>query len=205
MKRLMVVACLLGLSGSVIAQQGVKQTAPSGVTVTRESGGSIQTPLGYGIVLAKGSSLTREFIAIHDNALPVELVGTPGVTTVFKSGRGSGSYEYSANFSIQANDTLSAIEVRFLIFDIWGNHVKTLSASEIVDIKPGVKSDFNGAWNLFSENDAERHYASIAYVARVRTQAGKVIDANPAAVIDEAKKFAKKFSADDLDPKPDRK
>src|SRR4051812_20646812 len=44
----------------------MKSSARPSVTVSRGDGGSITTQLGYGIAVAKGSSLHREFIAIHD-------------------------------------------------------------------------------------------------------------------------------------------
>src|SRR5262249_310219 len=140
-----------------------------------------------------------------DGSLPVDLVGTPGIITAYKSERSVGSYVYRTKFSVEIREPLSAIEVRFLCFDVWGSHVRSLNFTEVVDLPAPTKTDFSAEWSLFSENDVEKHYASIAYVSRVRTQAGKVIEANAVPVIAEAKKFSKKFSADDLEPKPERK
>lgn len=53
---------MLSTSATLAAQQ-----------VTKSSGGSIKTELGYGIVLNKESSLTREWITIHDDSLPVDI------------------------------------------------------------------------------------------------------------------------------------
>jgi hypothetical protein len=53
-----------------------------------------------------------------------------------------------------------------------------------------------------SENEMSEHYASIAYIARVRTADGRVIEADPAAAVAEARKFSKKFTPLDLEPKP---
>lgn len=57
--------------------------APNTTTVTKADGGRITTELGYGIALVKGSSLHREWIAVHDTAIPVDTDGTPGVDTIY--------------------------------------------------------------------------------------------------------------------------
>ena len=51
-----------------------------------------------------------------------------------------------------------------------------------------------------------RHYASIAYISRVRTKEGRVVEADSGPIVDEAKKFSKKFTSADLEPpKPEKK
>jgi hypothetical protein len=169
--------------------------------VTRADGGSITTDLGYGIAVAKGSSLRREWIAVHVPALPVDLDGTPGVSTVYVRKEYSGEYNYRAKFRINTTQPIKAIEVRFLTFDVWGNHVRTLSSEDVVDIAAGVTKELQGSWSLYSENDVERHYASIAFIARIRLEDGHVLVAPTDAVVEEARKFSTKFTVAELDPK----
>lgn len=180
---------MLSTSATLAAQQ-----------VTKSSGGSIKTELGYGIVLNKESSLTREWITIHDDSLPVDIVGTTGVNTAY----GDRKYQYGAEYSIKTKEAISAIEVRFLTFDIWGNHVRNLSATGIQDVKAGVTQKFDAKWNEYSENRVSEYYASIAYIAQVRTADGRVVKANPETVLKEARKFSDKFSKSDLEPKPEK-
>ena len=67
----LIVACaLLVLPASEIGQQGDL------VSVSRASGGSVQIDLCYGIKINKESSLMHEWITVHDQVLPVDLVGT---------------------------------------------------------------------------------------------------------------------------------
>ncbi len=106
---------------------------------------------------------------------------------------------YMASYKVKAVDALSAFEVRFIIFDLWGEHVTTLSTTEVRDLDAGAEESFSASWRA-SPNVAERHYGSIAYVARVRTKAGIVIEADQAAVLREALKFSKKFKPEDLEP-----
>ena len=109
--------------------------------MTKADGGPITTELGYGIALAKNSSLHREWIAIHDAAMPVEIEGTPGVDTIYVSEKYSGSYQYEVKGKIRTNTAVSALELRFLTFDVWGNHFRTLSLEEVRDMKPGDTFD----------------------------------------------------------------
>ncbi len=175
---------------------------PQRVTVTRESGGSIQTKLGHGITVNQESTLTREWITLHDPSLPVSIVGTIGVNTVYESGRVSGDYKYGTKFTVEPQEPISAIQIRFLLFDIWGEHIKTLSFSEVADIK--APKEFSGSWRAYSENEVSEYYASIAYIARVRTQSGRVILGNTAPVLEEARKFSRKFTVEALEPKTEK-
>lgn len=174
---------------------------PSNTSVTRADGGSITTPLGYGIVVAKGSTLKREWIAVHDSTLPAQLEGTPGVVTVYVSRQYGGDYRYRTKFAVTTREAVRAFEVRFLTFDVWGEHVRTLRFEEVADIAANTRKEVSGEWSLYSENDVEKHYASIGYIVRVRLAGGRVIDAPTDRVIEEAKKFSEKFTAAELEPK----
>jgi len=176
-------------------------------TITKASGGSIKTKLSRNIIINDNSSLMREWITINDDSLPVVISDTVGVKTIYKEGSGysSGDYQYVSEYSVSAKEAVSAIEIRFITFDIWGNYSRNLSSTEIVDMAVGTSKKFNPSWSVFSENEVSEFYASIAYIAQVRTQSGKVIKADPSVILAEAKKFSTKFSEDDLDPKQIKK
>ena len=93
--------------------------AKAQVVITRATGGSIQTRLSANIIVNKESGITREWIAIHDPAMPAILVGTPGVTTAYVPDRLRGEYQYQAKPSVEAKEALAAVEIRFLVFDVW--------------------------------------------------------------------------------------
>lgn len=204
MRRLTIALFILMAAEMSVSQTSSSAKTQSTITFTRASGGSIQTILGYGIIVNKESSLTREWIAMHDTGFPVDLVETPGIVTAYEQNRVSGDYRYKTNFMIDVKESISAIEIRFLTFDIWGQHVRNLSLSEIRDVRPG-QIKLSGEWNLYSENECSDYYASIAYISRIRKANGQVIASDPSPVIQEAKKFSNKFSAADLEPKPEIK
>lgn len=93
---------------------------------------------------------------------------------------------------------MTAIHVTFLLFDLWGEHLTSLGFTEILDLKAGQKAPFSAQWNLHSEHDCSAYYASIAYVSRVRTADGRVLRADTAAVLKEARRFSEKFSEEKL-------
>ncbi len=183
--------------------------ADDSVTVTRADGGSIVTDrrlLGLD-ALAKGSSLKREWIAVHHTIMPVSLSGSPGVKTIYLSEDYSEKYWYMADIEIESKQAVRAIEVRFLIFDVWGNYVRTLSYREVTDREAGSKVKMGCLWPFYSKDEAEQHYASIAYVAQVRLDDGTVLEAPTVSVVREAQKFSKKFTAKELSQRilPDSK
>ena len=133
--------------------------------------------------------------------------GTPGVTTTYQSGSrfATGEYQYSAQVTLaaHASQAVTAFEVRFITFDVFGERMSTLSATEIEDIAPGGQKTFEWRWNLFRENDASRYFASIAFIANVRTADGQVHRANYDSVLDVVRGFAEEATEVDLEPSAD--
>jgi hypothetical protein len=176
--------------------------AQNRVQVLKESGGSIQTALSRTVRLNENSTLAREFITIIDPDIPLQLTECVGIRTVYKPGEAysNGGYVYQTTIALKATEDLRAFRVNFLTFDVWGNHVKTLSASDIVDISAGTAFTKECEWSIYSEHETSEHYASIAYVSMVRTASGAVIAGNNTAATAEAKKFSAKFQEEDLEP-----
>jgi len=176
----------------------------SSTIVLRESGGSIQTVLSHMSRLNKESTLEREFITIINKELPVGLTRCVGITTVYERGTdySASRYIYATKFAVKALEDVRAFETRFLLFNIWGRHVQSLTATEIADVRAGAVRQCEGKWDLFDENEASEHYASIAYIATIRTYAGQVYEADIDPVLAEAKRFSSKFTDTDLEPTP---
>ena len=174
-----------------------------GQTTSKADGGSIRTDLGYNIVVNKGSSLRRQWVAFHED-LPLKIEGTPGVDTVYKSQKHRGDYNYTAQATLSATQAVTAVEVRFVTIDVFGERMTTLSATEIQDIVAGEKNTFKWSWNAYRENDVSRFFASIAFIAKVRTTDGQVHWANSEAILEVVKQFAKEATASDLHPSADK-
>lgn len=174
---------------------------PVTVSFSKGDGGIARTPLGYGITVNPNTSLTREWITAHDSALPLDFQGTVGVVTAYRSGSAySGDYYYEAKVPLSASDSLSAFEVRFLLFDIWGNFVRTLSDTEVEDTPSGATPILTPRWRIYSESEVSEHYGSIAFIARVRTKSGRVVQADLDPILAEARKISARFAPEDLEP-----
>lgn len=190
MKKLTIatLACLI-LAPFAFAQKDIR--------VVRGSGGAIQTDLGYGISVNANSSLEREWITVNDSDMPAQFGQHPrGLTTRYNSDdRG---YRYHSTFELTFAEPVTAVEVRFITFDIWGNHMRNFSFTEIADYEAGSYA-FKPEWRAGSENEISRYYASIAYVSRVRTATGHVVEASEEPVLMEAAAFSESFTASDLE------
>jgi hypothetical protein len=192
--------------GSASAVAGAMQDAASRATtlehrpntsiMTRSDGGLVED-LGYGISVRPKSTLKREWITVNDSTLPLELVGNIGVRPV-----DGGSYGYVSRYTVRARDSITAFEVRFVVFNVWGDVIRTLSSTEVEDIPAGDEREVLEDWSVESEKEATGCYASLGFVARVRTKSGKVSAANMDPILREARKLSARVTAADLEASP---
>ena len=170
------------------------------VTTTKADGGSV----AIGGYINQNSTLRREWIAVHDDRLPVDIVGTPGVTTTSKElGSRCSAWVYRAEYTISVAEPVVAVKVKFILFDLWGISTKTLWKTDVEDFGEG-EHNLNATWCMFPTSDAYEHYASIAYVSAVRTKAGAIFTAETSAVVDIARGHMDDFTADLLETDPPR-
>jgi hypothetical protein len=191
-----------------LSADGSDRIADAEVAVRRSSGGSIQTKLSAKIILNEGSSLQREWVTVSDPAMPARLVGVTGIRTHYDtpSDYRAGGYCYKSDYTFTTDIDLRAVHVRFLTFDVWGEHVRTLAATEIRDFAPNSSNNLAAEWAIYYENETSDFCASVAYLARVRTSDGKVVTADTTLVIEEARRFSELVKEADLEPsKPPQK
>src|SRR4051794_2073092 len=96
--------------------------AHSPVSMSRADGGSVVTDLGNGIAVNKGSSLHREWMTIHNDAMPADIQGTIGLDTEYVSQ----SFRATALVMLRLKEPIRAIDLRYVLFNAWG---------EIVDVR----------------------------------------------------------------------
>jgi hypothetical protein len=192
-----------GLLTLAVGQQ-VKPTPTSksaAVAMDRYSGLSVKTDLGYGISINKGSSLKREWFVVRDENAPAALLGEVGINVIYKSGEkySSGQYLYEVIYQVKPQEPIAAIELRVHVLDVFGKLLKTLSATQLDDFSE--PKSFTGNWRIWSENEAAEAFASVAYIAQVRTASGRVYEADTKAIFDQVRKVAKRITEADLEPK----
>ena len=178
----------------------VPEPAKAHYEMERFDGSSMQTELGYGIKVNKRSELYREWFVLKDLQSPATLDGPVGISVSYKSGdRYSGEYRYSFKWKVTTKEPVTAVELRVHVMDVFGRLLKTLSATEVENFS-GTK-EFEGVWRIWSENEASEAFASVAYIAQVRTANGRVYEVDRPAVFEQVRKVAKKITEADLEPK----
>lgn len=193
---IMMVSCSSNQNVDVENEEIVADSTVSSVVFERGVGSSVRTNLGSGIVVNDKSSLMREWIVAQDTLLPVRLLGNPSPRTVYVSGYYSGNYQYRADFQVQTVEPLVSIEVRFVLFDVWGDLINTLSSTDVMDIGVDSETSLSGRWGALSENEVSEYYASIAFIARARTASGKVYVAQTRPIIEEAIRISSRLKPD---------
>jgi len=181
---------------TIVAIAIIAGAAPFSVAAEILSGtyGTMRVPLSYGIVLNKGSKLERQWVVVNDEALPAKIDGKAAPVVTYRE-----RYHYSANYSFSVETDISAIEIHFILFDVWGELTKTLSATEIAEFPVGVHQ-LNHEWRIYSESEASKHYSSIGYIARLRLKDGTILHADTDAILNEARRFSASITVNDLTP-----
>ena len=130
---------VLLMAGSLTGQE--RCTLPKGVTVASDNGGRIRTDLGYGISLNERSTLLREAVVVHDSRLPLDFVGTPVLQMIYDDR----DFTYNTDVTVVAAEDVTAFAASFITFNVFGEQVANLGATEVVDIPTGASRRSNGA------------------------------------------------------------
>jgi len=172
------------------------------IKVTSMNCGGVITELSYDIKVNKNSSLQRSCLTFNDPSCPVQL-SDAGIVSKYDTY--DKDYEFTAQGSLSSTEKIAAIEIRLLLFDVFGEHIKTLSSTQVADIPANTSSNINtgGGWRAW-ENEVRGYLTSIAFVAQVRTSAGTVWRFNEKAISGEILKTHLKMLSGILDPTTDK-
>lgn len=188
---------LLALNGC--AQSGTLNSARK-LTIQPNDGGLAVTELAYGIAVNKGSSLHRRWYVINDSSCPVDL-GTVGIKPIYTSQQYGGSYSFIPVGDLTPKVALSAVQVIFAQFDVWGNRERTLSANEITDLQAGQRFKIEGSWYA-TENDVSEQLTSVVFVRNAMTADGKIWRADLDKIAALLQTVALKINASGLESEP---
>src|SRR5438105_3647205 len=135
--------------------------------VNRAPDGPFATKI-LGVPFNQGSSLQRERILLNIPSCPVQITAT-SLTYDYKD-RGM---QYKVRSTFQTQQPIAAVELRYILYDVFGDHLRNLSNTEAKDYTSG-EHVVDGTWNVLRENDVSEHLTTVAYVAKVRLPDGKV-------------------------------
>jgi hypothetical protein len=158
--------------------------------------------LAYGIAVNKGSTLHRRWYVINDSSCPVSL-GAVGIKPVYKSEQYGGSYVFSPVGNLTPKVAISAVQVIFAQFDVWGNRERNLAATEIRDLQAGQNFRIEGSWYA-NENDVSEQLTSVAFVRNAMTVDGKIWRADLDKIAALLQTVALTVSASGLESEPRR-
>ena len=181
---------------------GAASAPAGGLDVTDSDGGSVVTDLGFKIKVNDGSTLHRHWIVINDPTAPVSLSGV-GINTVYRSQSYGGEYEYVDVGHGLAKVPIQALEIRFMLFDVWGQHLKTLSLAEVRDFAPNQVIDLSEggrvSWRTY-ENEVSEMLSVVCFVGSVRQADGTIWSMDAKKILGEVGRIKVKLSENDLTP-----
>lgn len=184
MKKIPVFLLLICLSSNVFSQ----------LAVNKINGGSVITKLGMGIKVNDGSTLTRDFIIINAANCPLQLSDV-GINTAYTN-----SYNFVPVGTIAPKEPITAYEVHHVLYNIFGEHIKTLSNQSITDINAATGFSKYSAWYA-SENNVSEYLICVSYVANVRTSNGTIWHYDYKGIQAELDKIKLKYDEDYVPPK----
>lgn len=133
-------------------------------------GGSVVTDLGYNIRLNSESSLHRKWVVVNDPDCPIQFK-VAGINTSYIDQE----YLFTQSGRLSCTASVAALELRYILYDMFGRHLKTLSSVTVRDILPDRFAELSelGRWRGW-ENEVSSLHTVVAFVAYVRTGEGRI-------------------------------
>ncbi|HEY3568241.1 MAG TPA: hypothetical protein VGP73_09940 [Thermoanaerobaculia bacterium] len=170
-----------------------------GFHMTEVDGGSVTTDLGYSIKVNGKSTLRRKWLVINDSSCPMQLCEA-GVNISF----GNQQYYFVQVGGLSSSEAISAFEIRYALYDVFGRHLKTLSTLSVVDMPAGHTGGLSESrWRAW-ENEVSALHTVIAFVAHVRGQSGRLWRFREKQISDQLTRIDLLVSSGALDPTKDK-
>ncbi|MBK9402366.1 MAG: hypothetical protein IPN36_16435 [Bacteroidetes bacterium] len=110
----------------------------------------------------EGSTLSRDYYLINAKDCPLQLSNV-GIKTSYRT-RGA----FTSTDKVIPSEPIAAYEVHHVLYNIFGEHIRTLSNDAVSDLK--LPTDFNQDFNWYASiNDVSEYLICVSYVAKVRT------------------------------------
>jgi hypothetical protein len=136
-----------------------------------------------GIKVNDGSTLKKEYITINDTNCPIQMVDA-GIETSYAASK----YSFNPIGLLKSKEPIVAYEVVHLIYNVFGEHMKSLSNTEIIDFEGEKNFSRYSSWYA-SENNVSEYLICISYVSNVRTKSGKIWHYNFKALKEQLNKI----------------
>lgn len=169
------------------------------VQVSAYPGGSVTTELSRNIKVNPESSLERSWVVLNDPTSPIQLSGA-GIETLYRDSR----YSLRPTGTFTATAPVVAFEIRYALYDMFGQHIKTLTGTEVRDVDEGESLPLSpvGTWHAF-EDEVRELLTVVAFVSAVRPRDGEVWTHDQEAVLDRLREVELQVSDGVLSPAAD--
>lgn len=159
-------------------------------------GGSVVTDLGYDIRLNSESSLHRKWVVVNDPDCPIQFK-VAGINTSYSDRE----YLFTQSGRLSCTESVAAFELRYVLYDVFGRHLKTLSSITVRDIFPAgfVELGELGQWRGW-ENEVLSLHTVAVFVAHVRTGQGRIWRHNERQLSDELARIELAANSEVLNP-----
>jgi hypothetical protein len=188
------VLLLIGLLCENVFSQSIQST--------NYDGGSVVTELSPKIKLNEKSSLRRSWIVLNGSSCPVQL-NKAGIKTAYGYWGGTEQYWFSLDGGANIKQKIQAVEITCMLFDIFGEHLRTLSLTAVEDVETTDSYKLGGRW-LAGENDVSHFLTSVVFVTSVRTSEGKIWRFDQKAVFDELARTQLKAADIEINPSKEK-
>ena len=143
-------------------------SAYSEILPSFNDGGSVVIP-GTFSNYHEGSSLRRDWVTLDDVQCPLEIIDA-GISI-------PGEHQLSwfrAVGHVKPRSPIAAFEVRFILIDVFGNFIRTLSHTVLKDFAADIEVPLTESWSVQSDHDLLLVHKVVAFVAQVRTSKGSI-------------------------------
>jgi hypothetical protein len=156
-------------------QMAVAQSkSASNLQVHQDEGGSVAVRIPGGF-LNQDSSLKRTFYVINDPSAPAAVEHAGVFPRLDEKDKGDFLLPFG---TVSPKEAISAVELRYVLFDVWGERIRTLSSTRLVDSSTHVEFRGSNKW-LALESEVGQLVTVVSFVARVRTAEGGVWTFDP--------------------------
>ncbi len=199
MRSIFVMTALLGWVGLVAAQEAGAAHRQASVQVREDDGGGVAVRTAGG-VLNQDSSLKRRWFVMDDLDAPARLERA-GVYPRFEEKE---NMQYLVPVATVApKQAISAIEVRYLLFDVWGERLRTLAVTRLADSSTHIDVRGTDPWPAL-EREATNLLTVVGFVAHVRTAEGQVWTFDADRILSQIAALGMSITAADLTPDEQR-
>jgi hypothetical protein len=155
----------------------------SQLKIDKKEGSSVVIKLSTGIKVNDGSTLKKEYIIINDTNCPIQMVDV-GIETSYAASE----FSFNPIGLLKSKEPIVAYEVVHLIYNVFGEHMESLSNTEIIDFEGEKNFSRYSSWYA-SENNVGEYLICISYVSNVRTKSGKIWHYNFKALKEQLNKI----------------